>query len=140
MLLAAATAASAAADTHALVLASIPSPSTNKLGPLNMYGLMIALGVIAAVEVGRFRWRARGGNPDDVYSIAFWAVPAGLIGARLYHVITDWNRLYADHLGDIPKVWNGGLGIPGGIVARDRRRRVGRPPAGLATSRSGSTP
>jgi prolipoprotein diacylglyceryl transferase len=99
------------------LVASIPSPSTNRLGPLNMYGLMIALGVIAAVEVGRARWRARGGNPDDVYSIAFWAVPAGLIGARLYHVITDWSRLYADNPGDIVKIWNGGLGIPGGIIA-----------------------
>ena len=96
---------------------SIPSPSSNRLGPLHMYGLMIALGVIAAVELGRSRWRARGGNPDDVYAIALWAVPAGLIGARLYHVITDWNRLYADHPGDIVKIWNGGLGIPGGIVA-----------------------
>jgi prolipoprotein diacylglyceryl transferase len=110
----------AAASTVGLdgaALASIPSPSSNRIGPLNMYGLMIALGVIAAVEVGRARWRARGGNPDDVYSIAFWAVPAGLIGARLYHVITDWNRLYADNPGDIVKIWNGGLGIPGGIVA-----------------------
>ena len=46
-----------------------------------MYGLMIALGVLAAVELGRKRWRARGGDPDDVYVVAFWAVPAGLIGA-----------------------------------------------------------
>ena len=70
-------------------LASIPSPSSNKLGPFHMYGLMIALGVLAAVELGRKRWRARGGDPDDVYYVAFWAVPAGLIGARLYHVATE---------------------------------------------------
>jgi prolipoprotein diacylglyceryl transferase len=80
-----------------------------------MYGLMIALGVIAAVELGRRRWAARGGNPDDLYAIAFWAVPAGLIGARLYHLATDW-RQYQDRWLDAFKIWNGGLGIPGGIA------------------------
>ena len=106
------------ADPAAAGFASIPSPSSNRLGPLHMYGLMIALGVIAAVELGRARWRARGGNPDDVYAIALWAVPAGLIGARLYHVITDWNRLYSGGRWwpEAFKVWNGGLGIPGGAA------------------------
>lgn len=106
------------ADPSTAALASIPSPSSNRLGPLHMYGLMIALGVIAAVELGRARWRARGGNPDDVYAIALWAVPAGLIGARLYHVVTDWNRLYSDGRWwpEAFKVWNGGLGIPGGAA------------------------
>ena len=58
------------------------------------------------------------GNPDDVYAIALWAVPAGLIGARLYHVVTDWNRLYSDGRWwpEAFKVWNGGLGIPGGAA------------------------
>jgi prolipoprotein diacylglyceryl transferase len=105
----------------AAMLASIPSPSESiiQLGPLRLtaYGLMIALGVIAAYEVARRRWAARGGDPDDVAAIAIWAVPAGLIGARLYHVVTDWNRLYADAPGDVLKIWDGGLGIPGGILA-----------------------
>jgi prolipoprotein diacylglyceryl transferase len=111
-------AASAAGDPHTLLLGSIPSPSSNRLGPLHMYGLMIALGVIAAVEMARLRWRDRGGNPDDVYAVAFWAVPAGLIGARLYHVLTDWNRLYSGGRWwpEAFKVWNGGLGIPGGAA------------------------
>jgi prolipoprotein diacylglyceryl transferase len=101
-----------------MLLASIPSPGSNQLGPLHMYGLMIALGVVAAVELGRYRWKARGGNPDDVYAIAFWAVPAGLIGARLYHVITDWDRLYSGgNWKDAFKIWEGGLGIPGGMAA-----------------------
>jgi prolipoprotein diacylglyceryl transferase len=101
-----------------LDLASIPSPSSNQLGPLHMYGLMIAIGVVVAVELGRSRWKARGGNPDDVYAIAFWAVPAGLVGARLYHVITDWDRLYSSgRWADAFKVWEGGLGIPGGMAA-----------------------
>jgi len=80
-----------------------------------MYGLMIALGVLAAVELGRKRWRARGGDPDDVYVVAFWAVPAGLIGARLYHVATDW-RSYEGRWLDALKIWQGGLGIPGGVA------------------------
>jgi prolipoprotein diacylglyceryl transferase len=102
-----------------MLLASIPSPGSNQLGPLHMYGLMIALGVVAAVELGRYRWKARGGNPDDVYAIAFWAVPAGLIGARLYHVVTDWDLLYSGGRWrwDAFKVWEGGLGIPGGMAA-----------------------
>ncbi len=117
------------------LLGAIPSPSSNTLGPLHMYGLMIALGVVAAVELGRYRWRARGGDPDDIYAIAFWAVPAGLIGARLYHLATDW-RTYQGHWIDALKIWNGGLGIPGGmalgiivgvIVARRRGMRL--PPA-----------
>jgi prolipoprotein diacylglyceryl transferase len=102
------------------LFASIPSPggSTIDIGPLSLtaYGLMIALGVLAGLELARRRWRARGGDPDDIGTIAVWAVPAGLIGARLYHVITDWNRLYADAPGDAIKIWEGGLGIPGGIA------------------------
>ncbi|MEX1218177.1 MAG: prolipoprotein diacylglyceryl transferase [Acidimicrobiales bacterium] len=95
--------------------AAIPSPASNQLGPFQMYGLMIALGVLAAIELGRKRWRDRGGNPDDLYAIAVWAVPAGLIGARLYHVATDW-RSYQGRWIDAVKIWQGGLGIPGGIA------------------------
>ncbi len=100
-------------------LATIPAPPGNSLslGPLtfNYYGLMIALGVLAAVEIGRRRWEARGGDPDDITSIGTVGVPAGLIGARLYHVITDW-KMYTDAPLDVFKVWNGGLGIPGGLL------------------------
>ena len=101
------------------MLASIPSPSSNaiELGPLNlrMYGIMIALGVVAAVWLANKRWVARGGDPDDIGAIAVWAVPAGLIGARLYHVITDWQRFEGRWL-DAFKIWEGGLGIPGGMA------------------------
>lgn len=119
-------------DTVLAVTASIPSPSSSRVGPFHMYGLMIALGVIAAVELGRKRWRDRGGDPDDIYAIAFLAVPAGLIGARLYHVLTDW-RSYQGRWVDAFKIWEGGLGIPGGIalgvvvgllVARHRDMRL----------------
>ncbi len=103
-----------------LTFASLPSPSSNglELGPLTFryYGLMIALGVVAAVEIGRRRWVAQGGEADDVAEIAKWAVPAGLVGARVYHVATDWTR-YQGRWIDALKIWEGGLGIPGGLVA-----------------------
>jgi len=97
------------------VLASIPSPSSNTIGPFNLYGLCIALGVIAAVWIASKRWEARGGDPDDISTIALWAVPAGVVGARLYHVATDW-KLYRDDWVDAFKITQGGLGIPGGII------------------------
>lgn len=101
-------------------LASIPSPSVNvwEIGPisLHIYGLCIALGVVAAVTISSRRWAARGGNPDDISTIAIWAVPAGVIGARLYHVATDW-KLYRDDWVGALKITQGGLGIPGGIAA-----------------------
>lgn len=101
-------------------LASIPSPSSGSihLGPLklNAYGMMIALGVIAAMWLWGRRVEARGvATRDDVSAIAMWAVPAGIIGGRLYHVITDWSR-FSGNLVDIFKVWQGGLGIWGGIT------------------------
>jgi prolipoprotein diacylglyceryl transferase len=109
-----------------------------------LYGLMIALGVIAALEVARRRWQARGGDPEDMSALALWIVPAGLIGARLYHVITDRSE-YAGHWFDSPfgpegiaksplALWRGGLGIPGGllfgflagyVVAKRRGMRIG---------------
>jgi prolipoprotein diacylglyceryl transferase len=101
------------------ILASIPSPSSNQLeiGPLNLrfYGLTIAFGVLAAVWLSQRRWEARGGDPEDIVSIAFVAVPAGLVGARLYHVITDWKKFEGDWLSAF-KIWEGGLGIPGGMA------------------------
>lgn len=102
-------------------LASLPSPSsgTLELGPLrlNAYGLMIALGAIAATWLVGRRLEARSwGTRDDASSIAMWAVPAGVVGARLYHVVTDWER-FDGRLIDTVKIWKGGLGIWGGLVA-----------------------
>ena len=101
------------------VLASIPSPSSGeiKLGPLQLraYGLMIALGVLAAVWLAGRRLEARGvGTREDISYVALWAVPAGVIGSRLYHVATDWRR-YEGHWLNAFKIWEGGLGIWGGI-------------------------
>lgn len=99
---------------HPVALSSIPSPSFNTLGPFHIYGLCIALGVLAAVSLSARRWEIRGGDPDDIYSIAIWAVPAGVIGARVYHVATDWKTYQDDWVGAF-KITQGGLGIPGGI-------------------------
>ena len=101
-------------------IASIPSPGTDalRIGPLNVraYGLLIAVGVLVAVAIARRRWAARGGDPDDISAIALWAVPAGLVGARVYHVITDW-ELFEGRWLHVFAVWEGGLGIPGGLIA-----------------------
>ncbi len=101
------------------LVASIPSPSDGvvRLGPvpLHMYGLMIALGVIVAAKVGRTRYVKRGGSGDVFDSIAFWAVIGGVIGARIYHVITDY-QLFRDQPENMVKIWQGGLGIWGGVA------------------------
>jgi prolipoprotein diacylglyceryl transferase len=77
---------------------------------------MIALGVLAAVELARRRAPSRGATAEDLTAIATWAVPAGLLGARLYHVITDWRR-FQGRWGDVIAIWEGGLGVPGGLAA-----------------------
>ncbi|MDG2029057.1 MAG: prolipoprotein diacylglyceryl transferase [Acidimicrobiales bacterium] len=102
-----------------MLLASFPSPSSEaiELGPLTLraYGLAIAFGVLAAVWLAQKRWAADGGDPDDIGTIAMWAVPAGLIGSRIYHVLTDWR--FDEGWAEPFKIWEGGLGIPGGMAA-----------------------
>ncbi len=97
------------------VIAAIPSPSFNSIGPFNIYGLCIALGVVAAVWLGQRRWEAMGQDPEDIAAIAIWGVPGGVIGARLYHVITDWHRFSGEPITEIFNIRGGGLGIPGGM-------------------------
>jgi prolipoprotein diacylglyceryl transferase len=102
------------------MIASIPSPpsDTVPLIGIKYYGLMIALGVVAGVWLARKRFAERGYNPDLLSDIAVFAVPAGLIGARVYHVATDWNRTYSDGRWwpHAFQIWKGGLGIPGGVL------------------------
>ena len=102
------------------MLASIPSPSDNAihLGPLQLraYGLAIALGVLASVAIAQRRWARRGGDPADISGLAVWSVIAGVIGARAYHVATDWRRFEGRWLHAFA-IWEGGLGIPGGLLA-----------------------
>ena len=107
--------------TFGFLLAVIPSPSSGSidLGPLrlNAYGLMIAIGVIAAVRIAGRRAENKGvGTTEDISSIAMWAVPAGVIGGRAYHVLTDYERFQGQWF-DAIKIWQGGLGIWGGVTA-----------------------
>lgn len=97
------------------MLSQIPSPPFNSIGPFTIYGLLIGLGVIAAVTISQRRWTARGGHPDDISAIAIWAVPAGVVGARVYHIITDWQRFSGESFLQFFAIREGGLGIPGGM-------------------------
>lgn len=103
----------------AQLMLSIPSPGSGEIsiGPLTFraYGLMIAAGVVAAVWLVGRRMRERGIHPDHAAMLAMWVVPGGLVGARLYHVITDWRR-FEGRWGDVFKIWEGGLGILGGVL------------------------
>ncbi len=101
-------------------LSFIPSPSSSgfHLGPLfiHVYGLMYVVGIALAVIITRRRWRAAGGNPDLVGDVALWAVPAGIIGGRIYFDITTPADI-PHHWWGVFAVWSGGLGIWGGIAA-----------------------
>ena len=100
--------------------AFIPSPSHNGfyIGPLfiHAYGLAYVFAVAAAIFVTRWRWRRMGGNPDLAYEAAAWGFPAGLIGGRLYFVITTPSQITPHNFWGIFAIWNGGLGIWGGIL------------------------
>ncbi|MGW0734599.1 prolipoprotein diacylglyceryl transferase [Streptomyces sp. NPDC002851] len=104
------------------LLAYIPSPAKGEIDPFGIplrgYAFCIIIGVFVAVWLGGRRWVARGGRVGTVADIAVWAVPFGLVGGRLYHVITD-NELYfgegRDWV-DAFKIWEGGLGIWGAIA------------------------
>jgi prolipoprotein diacylglyceryl transferase len=103
------------------VFAYIPSPSSGgfHVGPLELraYGLCIALGVWAACVVAARRYRARGGDGELITTIAVWAVPAGIVGARIYSVITSYKQDVGNNPLNILAIWHGGLGIWGGVLA-----------------------
>jgi prolipoprotein diacylglyceryl transferase len=83
--------------------------------PLRAYALAIITGVVLAVVIGERRWVARGGTRGVVTDIATIAVPFGIVGARVYHVVTS-PQAYLDDPVSALYVWEGGLGIPGGIA------------------------
>jgi prolipoprotein diacylglyceryl transferase len=103
------------------LLAYIPSPPTNgfSIGPLRIhfYGIIIAIGIVAAVWLAQRRWEARGGAPGTMATLALWGVPAGLIGARVYSLVTSWQADTGGHWYRAFEIWQGGLGIWGGITA-----------------------
>ena len=130
------------------LLASIPSPSQGvwNLGPIPVraYALCILAGIFVAIWIGGRRWAARGGAPGTVADVAVWAVPFGIVGGRLYHVVTDW-QLYFGEQGsgwvNALKIWDGGLGIWGAVLLGGvgawigcRRRGIPLPPFGDAVA------
>nr|WP_210728026.1 prolipoprotein diacylglyceryl transferase [Cellulomonas septica] len=103
-------------------MASIPSPPQGvwHLGPfpVRAYAIAILLGIVAALWMTRRRWAERGGDPDTVLEISFWAVPFGIVGGRIYHVITS-PQAYFGEGGDPVRalfIWEGGLGIWGAVA------------------------
>lgn len=126
----------------ALLPSSIPSPEqgTWNLGPvpLRAYALAIIAGIVIAIWLGNKRYVARGGQPGLITDIALWAVPFGIIGGRLYHVLSDWQIYFGpDGRGFVAalRVWDGGLGIWGAVALGGlgawiaaRRHHVALPP------------
>lgn len=119
----------------ASILAYIPSPPANGISigslRLHVYGLMIALGIVAAVWLSQRRWSAIGGQPGTMSALAVWGVPGGLIGARVYSLATSWQVDTAGHWWWSFEVWRGGLGIWGGVVGGIALGAVGARRAGL---------
>src|ERR687897_1516559 len=109
-------------SSTAFLTLSIPSPSTgvwDAFGlPVRAYALCIIAGIIVAMIIANRRWRARGGSGESMEMVAVVAVPCGIVGARLYHVITDYQLYFG--AGRIPvdalKIWQGGLGVWGAIA------------------------
>jgi prolipoprotein diacylglyceryl transferase len=101
------------------MLASIPSPPSNgvHIGPLfvHAYGVAYIVAVLAAIALTTARWEAHGGRRELVQEVALWGFPAGLIGGRLYFLATSWNEVPPHWWGPFA-VWQGGLGIWGGIA------------------------
>jgi prolipoprotein diacylglyceryl transferase len=101
---------------------SIPSPSTSiwYIGafPLRAYALCIIAGIIVAMIIATRRWRARGGTADSMELMVVVGVPFGIVGARLYHVITDYQLYFGPGRQplDALKIWQGGLGVWGAIA------------------------
>ena len=105
------------------MLSFIPSPDQSVwfIGPfpLRAYALFIVVGIFVAIRWGQKRWVARGGDAEDIINVAMYAVPSGIIGGRLYHVLTDWQIYFGENgRGAVAalRIWDGGLGIWGAIA------------------------
>ncbi|MFC7580494.1 prolipoprotein diacylglyceryl transferase [Schaalia naturae] len=106
----------------AVVAAAIPSPPRGvwHLGPipLRAYGILIVIGMIVAVWWTARRYAERGGDGEILYDVALWAIPLGIVGARLYHVVTSPDQYFGEggNPVEILEIWKGGLGIWGGVA------------------------
>ncbi|SDR05979.1 prolipoprotein diacylglyceryl transferase [Arthrobacter crystallopoietes] len=102
--------------------AGIPSPDWTgfTIGPLTIhaYALCILTGIAAGLWLTSARWKQRGGPQDAVWDIVVWAIPFGIIGGRLYHVVSSPDAYFGPNgdLSLIPQIWRGGLGIWGAVA------------------------
>jgi prolipoprotein diacylglyceryl transferase len=102
--------------------ATIPSPASGEFelpGPLpavHAYGLTLLVAIVAAILLTRWRWGRRREDTDLILRVAVWGVAAGIVGARLYHVVTSWDDVPDPKWRGVLEVWEGGLGIWGGIL------------------------
>jgi prolipoprotein diacylglyceryl transferase len=101
-------------------IAAIPSPSSGvlDLGPfdIHMYGVTLLVAIAAAIALTGYRWTRRGGDWDLVLRAAVWGVAFGIVGARLYHVVTSWDEVPEPKWQGAFEIWEGGLGVWGGIL------------------------
>src|SRR5204863_3211189 len=81
-----------------------------------MYGVMLLVAIVACVWLTGVRWTRLGGDWDLVMRVAVWGVAAGVIGARAYHDVTSWDEVPSPKWKGIFEVWQGGLGVWGGIL------------------------
>ncbi len=104
------------------LITSIPSPSSGvwELGPipLRAYAFGIIVGALLALWIGEKRFTSRGGRPGLIGDVAIWAIPFGIVGARIYHVITDPELYFGAGRDPVDAlyIWQGGLGIWGAIA------------------------
>lgn len=102
--------------------------------PLRAYALLIVAGIVVAVWWGSRRYEARGGSKGTILDVAVWAVPFGIVGGRLYHVISD-NQLYfgpgGSGLAGAVRIWDGGLGIWGAVALGALGAWIGARRAGI---------
>lgn len=104
------------------IINSIPSPTISffDLGPvrIHFYAIFILLGIAAAIWLGSVRFKQRGGESGRILDIAIWAVPFGIIGGRIFHVLTHWNFYFGEgkDLTKVFAIWEGGLAIYGALI------------------------
>lgn len=118
-------------------LLSIPSPEISylELGPvrIHFYALFILTGIVIASWIADRKLHRRGAEKGVFLDIALWAVPAGILGGRLFHVIThprDYFFEGADLLA-IFRIWEGGLAIYGAVALGAVGAWIGARQAGL---------
>jgi prolipoprotein diacylglyceryl transferase len=119
------------------ILNSIPSPdvSSFELGPIRVhfYALFILIGIALAIWIGSRRFKQRGGQAGMILDIALWAVPFGIVGGRIFHVLTHWDYYFypgAD-LTKVFAVWEGGLAIFGALLLGSVGAFIGARTAGI---------